>query len=203
MRYYYIIHVHMRIDSDGSVRAYLYVSLRVRIYICMRTLIYIYTYIQNWVWCTESQRWARAARTCCVKCRCCSLNKRKKKEKNTETPRFSSESWVAGHFGTYTDFFVAVNRCSQSSTVKMKKRNRRRGKETIEVVSTTRDSVFEDTSRKSKRKKEKKKKQKMTNTRNMRKNQRRSRLYRSRGLTVAIIKGKPGTENQRECYKTF
>lgn len=76
-----LLRAYMHIDSDGGIRAYMYRC--VHIYTYAHIYLYIYTKLSM---CTESRK-GRAARTCCVKCRCCSL-KRKKSEKNTETPRF-------------------------------------------------------------------------------------------------------------------
>lgn len=116
-----LLYTYMHINSDGSVRACVYRCVYTYTY---AQYIFIYIYKTEYVWCTESQK-GRAARPCCVKCRCCSL---KKKRKNTETPRLLlNREWR--DFGTqisddYEERKQEHNRISTTVTVAKKEKKK-------------------------------------------------------------------------------
>lgn len=125
-----------------------YVHVCIAAYTHIRTLnIYLYIYTKLSMCGVQRVRGAEAARTCCVKCRCCSL--KKKKRKNTETP------WLLLNreqrdFGTHRSATITERKRERQrkraqsrihSHKETKRKEKRREKRNGDLI--TRDPVFE------------------------------------------------------------
>lgn len=111
-----LLYTYMHINSDDSIRACMYRCVHTYTY---AHNIYLYIYTKLSMCDVQRVRGAERSRTCCIKCRCCSL----KKEKKIRKPH--SFFWIVSG-GTSVHRSAARAQLNTQSQSQKRKRNKRR-----------------------------------------------------------------------------